>query len=298
MKFVPASATRLVGSTVLKAQKNSPALLFGAGVVGVVATTVLACRATLQVEDILIEAQKDLANVDEIQHNAERSDSRYAHRDVRKDKAYIYLRTSRDLVGLYAPSVICGVLSIAALTKSHNLLSKRNAALTAAYAALEKSFDGYRDRVRGEVGYEREEEIYHDVLPCEIEDPDTGKKTKKKVASGRGGSIYARFFDRNSSSWEPVPEYNVAYLRAQQAYWNDRLQSKGHVFLNEVYDALGLERSKEGAVVGWVRGNGDSYIDFGCFSNPDAQAFLDFVTGREGGIWLDFNVDGTIFDKI
>ena len=107
-------------------------------------------------------------------------------------------------------------------------------------------------------------------------------------------SIYARFFDETSTNWQRTQGYNQFFIQAQQNYANDLLKSRGHVFLNEVYDMLGLERSKAGAVVGWVKGNGDNYIDFGVFQGDEWNA-MRFVTGDERSILLDFNVDGVVY---
>lgn len=296
MKYVPAGVTSIIGRQILKTQKHSPTLLFGAGVAGMVATTVLASKATLKLEDVLNDAQNKLDKVQLVETSPEFK-NKYSASDMKRARAEVYIRASFEIGKLYAPAVIVGIASIAALSRSHTILVRRNAALTAAYTTLLESMNSYRDRVAAKYGREAEEEIYRDLTPCEIDDEDhPGKKIIKNVA--RGGSIYARFFDRNSKSWNRNPEYNIVYLRGQQNYFNDLLQARGHVFLNEIYDSLGLERSKEGAVVGWIKGHGDDYIDFNVFDGPDLNQFYDFATGQEGGIWLDFNVDGIIYDKI
>ena len=80
---------------------------------------------------------------------------------------------------------------------------------------------------------------------------------------------------------------------------NEKLLAQGHVYLNEVYDALGIPRSKAGQIVGWVYNPdnpvGDNYIDFGIYQTNRAVA-RDFVNGYEKVILLDFNVDGNILD--
>ena len=302
MKFIPNALTSKIGRQLLVTQKNSPAVLFGAGVIGVVTTTVLACKATLQVETVLDKAQKDLANIDEVIANktAEKVGMTYSEKDAKKDKAYVYIRTGVALGKLYAPALICGVGSVAALAGAQHILNKRNAALTAAYTTLKRSYDNYRDRVCAEVGREKEADIYRDIQEEEVVDEQTGKKKTVKRVGKDGLSIYARLFDENSTSWSRAPEYNITYLRCQQTYANQLLQSRGHVFLNEIYDALGLPRSAEGAVVGWIKGSkdGDDYIDFGIFDDPVDERIYDFMVGNEGGIWVDFNVDGIIYDKI
>lgn len=291
MKFVPNAATRTVAHQMLLAKKNSPGLLFGAGVVGMVGSTVLACRATLKLQTVLETAQHDL----EIHRSLEHRE--YSDNDRQKDIAIVYTRSVVRVAKLYAPAVLLGAASIGCLTKSHSILSERNLALTAAYAAVDRAFGEYRGRVVEKYGEDQDREFRFATEEVEIID-DRGRQTTQLMPGPDSASMYARFFDEYSPNWSKEPEYNLLFLRCQQNYANDLLRSRGHVFLNEVYDLLGLERSRAGAVVGWVVShNGDNYLDFGIFDG-DSRNARDFVNGREGSILLDFNVDGIIYDKI
>jgi hypothetical protein len=296
-KLVPNAVSRKFARQILIANKNSPTILFVGGVAGVVTTTVLACRATLKLEDVLSDTQGNLATAARLRD--EHSD-KYSEEDYKKDAAFLYIRTAVKVGKLYSPAIIVGSLSIAALAGSHNILTKRNAAMTAAYAAVEKSFKEYRERVTTEFGEDKDRELRYgtEKVTVTTEDKNGPKKTVvTRVAPGIP-SQYARFFDEFSTSFQREPEYNFLFLRCQQNYANDMLHSRGHVFLNEVYDMLGIERSKAGAVVGWVLNpDGDNFIDFGVFDGDNPKA-RDFVNGREGAILLDFNVDGLIYDKI
>lgn len=290
MKYIPNGLTRQFSRQVLVAQKHSPTLLFAAGVTGVVASAVLACRATLKLEELLAETEDALNVAKNLEHD------KYSDKDRQKDIAYVYVRTAVKVSKLYGPAIILGTASISALVGSHHILSKRNAALTAAYATLQKGFDEYRQRVIDEFGEDKEHELRYQIKEVEQKDKDGKKEIKLKATAG--SSIYARFFDTNNQNWNPNSEYNLIFLRAQQNYLNDKLRARGHVFLNEVYDNLGMDHSSEGAVVGWLwEADGDNYIDFGVFGDTACDSFYDFVTGHEG-IWLDFNVDGVIYDKI
>lgn len=298
MKFIPNAVTCKVSRQLLVAQKHSPTLLFIGGVAGVVATTVTACRSTLRLEEVLLEIQADKTKAKDL-HEA--NIENYTDQDYKKDMAYLYVRSVVKVTKLYGPSILLGAVSIAALTGSHNILSKRNTALTAAYAAVEKSYRDYRGRVVEEFGEDKDRELRYGTETREVvvEETNGPKKKKIKTVSDRTPNQYARFFEEFNTNWSPQPEYNMLFLRAKQSYLNQRLSVYGHVFLNEVYDELGLERSSAGAVVGWLKdGEGDGYIDFGIWDGQDMLKFHDFVTGREGGILLDFNVDGTIYDKI
>lgn len=298
MRVLPNALTTKTARSVLLSKKHSPTFLFAGGVVGVVATAIVASRATLKLDEVLDEAHTDLDRAKEAKGlNSEK----YTEQDYSKDVALIYVRTGMGIVKLYAPAIGVGVLTIAALTSSHKILTGRNAALTAAYAALDRSFRNYRARVTEELGRNADDHFRYGSESKKMQVPDgDGKTVEKKVRIVPPGtpSGYARFFDQGCSSWEKTPEYNLIFLRNQQNCANDMLHARGHVFLNEVYDLLGFERSKPGAVVGWLRnGEGDGYIDFGVFNGDNFKA-RDFVNGREGSILLDFNVDGTIYDKI
>lgn len=275
------AVTSKVARQALIGKKHSPTIMFVGGVVGVVGTVVLACRATMQIEDVLDEADKSHSNA-----------------QTKRDHAIATSVAVIELGKLYAPAVGLGVVSIAALTGSHVALTRRNVALTAAYKTVEEAFDRYRERVIEDAGKEKDLEYYRGVKEVEVHDTKTGKVQKHRVQVN-GGSMYGKFFDENNRNWSPDPSYNFIFLKAQQNYANDRLQAKGHLFLNEVYDDLGIERTSAGAVVGWIKDSpkGDNCIDFGIFDDKNPNKFYDFITGQEG-LWLDFNVDGTIWDKI
>lgn len=273
-------------------QKASPGVLFGVGIVGVVGGTILACRATLKMDEVLFVARKDLDIARALNH------PKYSESDRQKDITLIHFRTSMEILKLYAPAIIVGGAAIASLTSSHNILTRRNAALTAAYAALEKGFNEYRARVVEKYGEDQDRDFRYGTEEVVIEEGKK-KKTVTRVDPGEP-SIYARFFDQGSTSWSKEPEYNLIFLKAQQNYANDLLQARGHVFLNEVYDMVGVPRSKAGAVVGWVltpNNESDNFVNFGVFDDSSNRA-RDFVNGNEGAILLDFNVDGIIYDKI
>ena len=294
MSLVPGAISQKLARTALLAQKSSPEVLLAAGIVGMVGSTVLACRATLKMDTVLDDTKEKLNTAKTLEHPD------YSERDRHRDISLIYYQTGIKVVKLYTPAIVLGGLSIYALTRSHSAMAKRAAALTAAYGALEKGFDEYRGRVIEKYGEEEDRNLRYGSQQIEVEDPKSGKK-KTVTRVGKGDpSIYARFFDVSSSSWNKEPEYNLMFLQCQQNYANDKLHARGHVFLNEVYDMLGLERSKAGAVVGWIlskNGETDNYIDFGVFKG-ETQSARDFVNGFEGSILLDFNVDGVIYDKI
>lgn len=303
MKFVPDAIARKVASSQLLASEHSPRILFVGGVVGMVGSTVLACRATLKLEETLndIDADREKAHrVKELVSNERyEGDATYTDSEMRRDLAVIGIRGVGSIVKLYAPAVILGGVSVAALTKSHNILQDRNLALTAAYTALDVAFTNYRERVISRYGEDVDRELRYETEEVDILDEETGKIETKTLVVGDPGAAYARWYDHESSrNWSPDPDINLLFLRNVQNYMNDRLRSKGHVFLNELYDELGLTHTEAGAIVGWRwnKGSGDDYIDFGIWDGSEEAN--DFFNGREGAILLDFNVDGPIYNKL
>lgn len=124
------------------------------------------------------------------------------------------------------------------------------------------------------------------------------KDIDKKGTDVTNVSQYARYFNETCPAWTNDSEYNFMYLKIQQQYANDRLRVRGYLFLNDVYEMLGMPRTKAGQVVGWVYNEknprGDNYIDFGLYNLGNEN----FVNGYERSILLDFNVDGNILDKL
>ena len=291
-----------------KIKKASPEIMVVAGVVGVVTSTVMACKATTKVNDILEETRKQVDDVHNVLDSDVVSEDEYNNDDAKKDLAIIYTQTGVKLIKLYAPSVIVGALSITGILASHKILKKRNVALTAAYATIDRSFKEYRGRVVERFGKELDRELRYNIKAQEIEektvDKDGNETIEKKTVSVVDPNMYsdyARIFDNGSMGWTKDPEYNLMFLKLQQNQANDRLRAQGYLFLNDVYDMLGIPRTKAGQIVGWIYDEdnpvGDNFVDFGIYDIYNEKA-CDFVNGRERSIVLDFNVDGNILDMI
>ena len=287
--------------------KHSPEILAGVGVVGTVASAVMACKSTLKLNDILDECKETRDKIKEVAENP-RYEKEYSPEDAKKDLTVNYTQTVVKIAKLYAPAVILGTASLGCLLASNDILRKRNAALSAAYMTVDKSFKEYRSRVAERFGEEVEKEIRYNIKAQQIEETivdENGNETtvvsEQKVMDPNMYSNYARFFDEFNPNWKSDPEYNLMFLRAQQQYANDLLRAKGRLFLNEVYEMLGMEKSKAGQIVGWVydekNPTGDNFVDFGVYNLHDEQVRA-FVNGIEPSILLDFNVDGNVWDSM
>lgn len=301
--------TRSLHKAGFQLKKHSPEILVVAGIAGVVTSAVLACKATLKVNAVVDEAK---TNIDKIHTATEKgvteAGETYTAEDSKKDLAIVYTKTGWELTKLYAPAIGLGALSIVGIVSSHRILRKRYVGLAAAYTAIDKSFKDYRGRVVERFGKELDRELKYNIKTKEIEETvvdENGKeqkvKTKISVASPNIPSDYARFFDETCPNWEKDANYNKTFLLMQQSYANEVLKRRGHLFLNEVYDMLGMDRSPAGQVVGWMYDEnnpmGDNYVDFGIFDlySEEKRAF---VNGYERSILLDFNVDGEIWQLI
>lgn len=300
------NVTRNFNKIGFQLKKHSPEILVVAGVVGAVTSAVMACKATTKVHDILEDTKTKVDQVHEILANDDIPEEKYSVEDSKKDLAIIYAQTGFEFVKLYGPSVALGVLSITAILTSNNILRKRNLALAAAYTTIDRSFKEYRGRVVERFGKDLDHELKHNIKAKEIEETVTNEDgtetTETKtvdVANPTEYSDYARFFDEACSGWTKDPELNLMFLKRQQSYANDLLQRRGYLFLNEVYDMLGIPRTKAGQVVGWVYDEncpvGDNYVDFGIY-DIRREKCRDFVNGYERTILLDFNPDGNILD--
>ena len=299
--------TRTLNRTTFKLKKHSPEILIVAGVIGTVTSTVMACKATTKLNGILEDSKEKIDQVHYAMDHPETLPEEYTAEDGKKDLAIVYTQSAVKVAKLYAPSVALGVLSITAIVSSNNILRKRNIALAAAYTAIDKSFKGYRERVVERFGKDLDRELRYNIKAKEIEetvvDEKTGKeKTVKRtveVVDPNTLSDFAKVYDDGCIGWEKDPESNLMFLRRQQDYANELLKSKGHLFLNEVYDMLGIPRTKAGQVVGWIYDEknpvGDNFVDFGIY-DKDNERNRAFINGYERNILLDFNVDGNILD--
>jgi hypothetical protein len=287
----------------MKVRKKSPTIFIVAGAAGVVGTIVLASSATLKASKVVSDSKADIDKI----HKASESgvteaDETYTPEDLKKDLTIVYAQTGVKLAKLYLPTIILGGLSLSSIIASNSILSKRNAALGAAYAVIDKSYKEYRNRVIERFGQDVDAEMKYGVVHTKFDDTEidleTGKKKKVKrsvlVGDPNIQSDYAVYFDSKSRNYETNQDYNMMFLRAQQAYANDLLTARGHIFLNEVLDNLDLPRTQAGQIVGWTKDGPDGYVNFRILEVARKREDGDY----ESAILLDFNVEGNIWDKM
>lgn len=284
MKLIPNVISRTVSRQVLLTQQSSPAILFGVGIVGVIGATVLACRATLRVEEVVEETNRDIEKMQVREVLSEQA----AQRQIWQIRAV----GARKIFNLYAPAIGVGAISVIALAGSHRILTRRNAALSAAFTVLDRAFRDYRGRVRNAYGEEIEDAIYNGSDDWKTLPHKPGEKhAQLESATFTQAGPYSVFYDEmNAAGFKSDPEMNKLTIQAAEHFANEKLKIKGHVFLNEVLDMLGIEHTEMGATCGWlVDGGGDGYVDFGL--NDNRLSAKRFMTGREAAVILNFNCD-------
>lgn len=278
-------------------KKHSPEILMVAGTVGVVVGTALTVKATLKVKEITEPVKEDL-NL--IKRTANEKPEEYSEEDAKRDCIVVYVGAAKKMVKLYGPAVLATGLGLASMIKGHRILSKRNAALAIGYATLNTSFKDYRDRVVKKFGKNIENELFSErLIVDEVEVRDENGETaiiKNAVIDSVAPSPYARVFGANNPNYIKDPTMNRFFLISQQSYFNDILNLRGHLFLNDVYKALGFNPTPEGQVVGWIKGpDSDNFVDLG-LDNVQNADFMNSVFGAH--CLLEFNVDGVVYDLI
>lgn len=292
-------------------KKHSPEILLGTGIIGTVVSTVLACKATPKAVKVIEEHNSSMSAIKTLKERGSipspsGDEIEYTKKAEREDILRTYGETIKGIAKIYAgPTILFGA-SVASILGGHRIISKRYASMTAAYVALDTSYKGYRKRVADKIGVNEEKELRYDIKTSkkdiDVVDEKTGKVKKKKEEVKEIGnnpsfsSPYARFFDESSPYWRKDPEANLMFLRGVQDNLNRKLKKKGYLYLNDVYQALGLQESKIKCKAGWIidkDSDGDDYVDFGIYDqNGDKlrdEAKRRFVNGLEWSILLDFN---------
>lgn len=297
------SITTAFYTGVARISKHAPTILSITASAGVIATGYLAWKAGTRFEDV---EGRDWDRRKECLRNADIIPDEDVPKIERKNRILFILDTVRTV----APAAIVGAATITMIYFSNSISKKRLAAMGAAYATLQTAFDGYKRTMVEALGKESVEKILKPKLPnvgksaeeilSSDNKSDAANVSDAVVNSLKALSPYARIIAEESSTcWDPNEDYTSQNLAAVQLWANRRLERKGHLFLNEVFDQLGLSRTREGAVVGWLKnGEGDNYVSFGDFDASIYRVPSDDYTRVDSNFIVDFNVDGVIWDRI
>lgn len=313
-------ATQMLSKTAFKLKKASPTIMVVGAAIGGVTATVLACKATLKAQYVLAEHK---ANVEKIHKTKDKVDAgeiqlpegeTCTKEDLTKDITTTYIKTGMELAKLYAPAVGLGVASLGCMFGSHHIMTKRNATLTAAYIALEQTFNSYKNRVTDRFGERVQHELEQNIKAVEVETKKVDEngveeviKEYKDIAE-QADDTCSLIFDETVDTWQRDADLNRNYLLLMESAANKRLRTQGHLFLNEVLSMIGTHggqslRTPTGQIVGWIYDPNDTslhnHVDFGITNYvPNNEALNSFIRGEERSVKLNFNCDGIIIDKI
>lgn len=281
--------------------QHSPKILMGLGLAAGTGALVTAIRGTLKAQPVIEEAKTDISDIHcEIERAEESNEDTTA---LKKQLTSTYLHAAGDMLKIYAPTIILAGASAACVLTSHNIMLSRNIALATAFASVEEEYKKYRERVADKIGTEAEQAIYRDEIVREEEvsyvDEKTGEvKTEKVKKYDCAIPMHAGFFDNTNPNYvkDPANNYNLMFIQIQEQFCNDKLRVQGFLFENDARELLGLKKTEGGQRCGWVYDpNGPTHqISFG----------IDDYTVNHGknifddGIWIDFNVDGDIMNKV
>lgn len=287
--------TKAVGAAKLLLKAKAPTLMVVGGVAAMGTGTVVACKQTLKIEEVMSEFTPYLEKI----QNGERLQLEgYTANDARADRIKVYARTAVALGRLYA---IPGVLLIGGaglVCAGHRILVQRNATLALAFTGLKKSFDAYRGRVVDNMGEDADRTFMGGgTLPTinakgKVTDPGSFDLDEASL------DPYNRVFEQGASdSWQNDLGVNKMFIHQQQRFAQERLNRRGYLYLSEVYEALGFPESDISRVVGWkvTRDPKDGsknfpVVDFGL----DKPYFDDYKWNNMNAIYLDFNCMGLI----
>lgn len=298
-------STRALGTATITLKKYSPQILTGIGILGTVGTVVLSGRAAIKAVDILDEAKQTFATIETVAETADATV--YSEEDHKRDILVTGIQTGGKLAAAYAPAIGTAALSIGCFLAAEGILNRRYVAAMGLYEACNGAFDGYRKRVADIYGSEAEDAIFRNLQTTVSKTKVTDENGKSKTVSTTtvtqdkpNYSIYARCFDEGNPFWSRDASQNKWFLECKQTALCNKLKANGYLFLNEVYRELGFKEVPMGQLVGWrIDGNGDGYVDFGMYDiSKDSEAKIQFMNAENPCVFLDFNVDGVIYDRI
>lgn len=305
-----------------KANANAPLLLTVGGIAFMGLGAVLTWRSAIKTQDILAERRQALDEIKQVRKEYKEAGAgdKYTPRDVENDTKMINVQTGVAVVKTVAPAVGCLVAGAFMIGKGHSILSKRYATMTAAFNGVSSLFNEYRDRVKADLGEDKDLEyrygINKDKLKLETNElnKDGSKKKKTEEVLTDDGSVKDKansidmmsvFYDEGAETWQKSPYYNLCTIKGVMDEVQRRVDMYGYCTLGWAFDRLGIhfpsDDPREGIAqgIGWLKHGKRSggHVDFGVYDLYSAAA-RGFVNGHERNILLQFNHDGYILDQI
>lgn len=297
------------GNGLLLARKHAPEIMIGTGIIGFGATIVETVKATNKTNDIIDERDAKEASFALV---LSEDDYHEACKSLKR-------KTRMKIAKAWAPVVTLGAGSVIFVLGGYKIINGRYVATAAAYKVLEAEYDRYRENARDRFGDDVDWELANDIKPDKLEAALAERKENDKIAEANKKKklkkapktayqeIHSRIFDSHSDRWQRYwnAELLLDFLEKKEDEANDKLILNGHLFENEANDILGLPRTSEGAVCGWIRNKEHpntkvEFIPGGIKNMPPEEIRRLLGTHRNEDLWvhIKYNVTGLIYNLI
>lgn len=260
------------GKVVYGAKKHSPAILTGVGVVGLGATAYLAYKSRDKVEAVVeeVERKNDL--------------------DIPVRKVEV----ARDIAEAIYQPVVVGAASVTCILLAHRIQHKRILTLAGALAVEQTRnayFESKYKKQHGEEAYAKFVTPVDEEEHVEVNKNGKEKVTVKEVKSEVNKTI-GQWYSDSSEYYSDDHEYNMLQIENVNERMQTRLFQRGHLTLNEVREALGFERIRAGALLGWS--TSDTF---------DIEKTVTMIGNVEHGeapeqIWVTWSSPRYVFDEV
>ena len=216
--------------------KNSPTILTGLAVGGLVTTVIFAVRATPKAMELIKE------------------DSRYEHDG--DPYAYSNKEAIKSAWKCYIPAMAMGTVTIACIIGSNSINQRRNAALATVYGVTEAAFREYKEKVVETIGKSKELKVRDDICADHVAQNPVGRN--EVIITGKGNvlcmdSLSGRYFrsdiDKIRKSINSLNEEMLGNI----GMW---------ISVNDLYDEIGLAHTSQGDMMGWDLDQGTIKISY------------------------------------
>lgn len=228
----------LLAKSQLFFKRHGSTILTVAGGVGVIATAVMAVKATPEANELLEKASKkkgeDLTTVEKIKIAGPR----------------------------YVPTILMGAGTVTCIFGANVLNKRQQAALVSAYAMIDSSYKEYKQKLKELYGEEAHEEIVNAIAVEKAKEVGINAEcmcANTCLTDDKACGEPVLFYDEWSNRYF---EATIEQVITAQYHLNRNFVLRGFTVLNELYEFLGLETTDYGAEVGWTVEDELYWIDF------------------------------------
>lgn len=249
-------------------KKYSPEIMTGGAIVLGIGTVIATWIAARKHDEVMAEPKKMIETAKSMPLS-----ETYTKKDQKHDIFLGYVKGAAAIVKLYGPAALMGSASIACGIGSYKVLAARNAGLVAVNGILGKELDSRDNYILEKYGQEELDKMRMtgktETVTETVTDENGEEKTVEKTVPAKDyeKNTLDRFFDEFCLRHTKDPLHNIDFLKSALTHMNTKLKQDHVLFLNEVYEEIGLPKTQAGYQYGWVHRSGDtdpdSFVDFG-----------------------------------